>query len=131
MLNMTVENEPGQRVRVCLIGRLNTETYAQCEDRLRPVLEGDTHVLVFDLAQLEYLSSMGLRVLMKATKVLAARGGRCVLTRPQPAIRAVIDIANALPSETIFASDEEADHYLDVIQRRAKEEAEKKSRHGA
>ena len=131
MLNITIENESAGRVRVCLIGRLDTETHAQCEERLRPVLEGDTRVLVFDLAQLDYLSSMGLRVLMKTTKALAGRGGRCILTRPQPSIRAVIDIANALPPETIFASVEEADRYLDVMQRRAKEEAEKKARHTA
>lgn len=126
MLNITIENEPNGRVRACLIGRLDTETYGQCEERLRPVLAGDARELVFDLAQLDYLSSMGLRVLMQTTKALAQRGGRCVLTRLQPPIRAVIDIANALPPETIFASVEEADRYLDVMQRRAKEEAAKK-----
>lgn len=123
MLNITVEQEAGGKVRACLAGRLDTETYAQCEGRLAPILSGDAQVLVLDMEGLEYLSSMGLRVLMRATKAMQARGGRCILTRPQPPIRAVIDIANAMPPETIFASVEEADRYLDVMQRRAREAA--------
>src|SRR5215471_19431566 len=74
-----------------------------------------------DLAELDYVSSMGLRVLMKTTKTLAAHGGKCLLTRLQPPIRAVIDIAKALPAQNIFASVEEADRYLAVVQRRVRE----------
>ena len=123
MLEIKVENQSDGRIRVSLSGRLDTQTYAQCEQRLQPLLVAATRVLVLDLAKLEYLSSMGLRVLMRATKAMTARGGKCILTRPQPSIRAVIDIANAMPPETIFASVEEADRYLDVMQRRAREEA--------
>jgi anti-sigma B factor antagonist len=122
MLEITVENQPEGRVRVALNGRLDTQTYAQCEERINPLLTAATRVLVFDMAQLDYLSSMGLRVLMKTSKALAAHGGKCLLTRIQPPIRSVIDIANALPAQNIFASVEEADHYLDVIQRRVREQ---------
>ena len=122
MLEITVQNQPDGRVRVALNGRLDTQTYAQCEQRLQPLLTATTRVLVLDLALLDYLSSMGLRVLMKTTKTLAAHGGKCLLMRPQPPIRAVIDIANALPAQNIFASVEEADQYLDTIQRRVREE---------
>ncbi len=121
MLEITVEKQPEGRVRVALNGRLDTQTYAQCEQRLEPLLTQATRVLVFDMAKLDYLSSMGLRVLMKTTKTLASHGGRCLLTQLQPPVRAVIDMANALPVENIFASVEEADRYLDVIQRRVRE----------
>jgi anti-anti-sigma factor len=122
MLEITVENQPDGRVRVSLKGRLDSQTYVQCEQRLQPLLSAATRVLVFDLARLDYISSMGLRVLMKTTKALAAHGSKCLLTRPQPPIRAVIEIANALPAQNIFASVEEADSYLDAMQRRVKEE---------
>jgi anti-anti-sigma factor len=121
MLEVTVDNQPNGRVRVSLIGRLDTQTYAQCEQRLQPLLTSATRVLVFDMAQLDYMSSMGLRVLMRTSKALAALGAKCILTRLQPPIRTVINIANALPSEAIFASVEEADRYLDAMQRRARE----------
>ena len=121
MLEITVENQPNGCVRVALAGRLDTQTYASCEQRLQPLLTDATRALVLDLAQLDYLSSLGLRVLMKTTKALAAHGGLCLLTRLQPPIRAVIDIANVLPAQHIFTSVEEADHYLEVIQRRVRE----------
>ena len=123
MLEITIENQPDGRVRVALTGRLDTQTYAQCEQRLAPLLTPATRVLVLDMAQLDYLSSMGLRVLMKTNKAMAALGGKCFLARLQPPIRTVIDIANALPPQTIFASVEEADRYLDAMQRRAREAA--------
>jgi anti-anti-sigma factor len=121
MLDIKVENQTEGRVRVSLSGRLDTQTYAQCEQRLAPLLVAATRVLVLDLAELDYLSSMGLRVLMKTNKTMVAHGGKVLLTRLPPPIRAVIDIANALPSQNIFPSVEEADRYLDVIQRRVKE----------
>jgi len=122
MLEIKIENQPDGRVRVALSGRLDTQTYEQCEQRLQPLLTAATRVLVFDLAQLDYLSSLGLRVLMKTNKALAAHGGKCLLTRLQPPIRTVIDIANALPAQNIFASVEEADRYLDLMQRRVREQ---------
>jgi anti-anti-sigma factor len=121
MLEITVDSQTDGRVRVALKGRLDTQTYQQCEQRLEPLLGASTQVLVLDLAELDYLSSMGLRVLMKTTKSLAAHGGKCFLTRLQPPIRAVINIANALPAQNIFASVEEADRYLAVLQRRVRE----------
>ena len=123
MLRIDVANQGEGRVCVWLNGRLDTQTYAQCEERIRPFLTSATRVLMFDLTGLDYLSSMGLRVLMQTTKALTAHGGRCLLTHLQPAIRQVIEIANALPREAVFASVEEADRYLDAIQKQAKEKA--------
>jgi len=121
MLDITVVQQPGGRVRVALDGRLDTQTYAQCEQRLKPFLTPATRVLVFDMTRLNYLSSMGLRVLMMVSKALAAQGSKCLLTNLQPPIQTVIDIAHALPRETVFASVEEADQYLDLMQRRTRE----------
>ena len=121
MLEIKVEHQPTGRVLITLKGRLDTQTAPQCEQRLQPLLVPATRVLVFDLAQLDYLSSMGLRVLMKTNRALAALGSQCLLTRLQPPIRTVIDIANALPAQNIFASVEEADRYLDAIQRRVRD----------
>ena len=122
MLDIKVEPSRDGRVRVALHGRLDTQTYAKCEQHLQPCLGPATRVLVLDLAELVYMSSMGLRVLMKTNKALAAHGGKLLLTRLQPPIRAVIDIANALPPQSVFASVEEADRYLDAIQKRVREE---------
>lgn len=118
-------HQPGERVIVTLRGRLDTHTYLECEKRLAPVIASPKRVLVFDMAGLEYISSMGLRVLMKTSKALAAMKGKCLLTRLTPPIKAVIDIANALPAENVFASVAEADQYLDLMQQQAMETVNK------
>jgi len=121
MLDIKVEQQPGGRVRVALDGRLDTNTYAECEKQLKPLIVPDTKVLVFDLAKLNYISSMGVRVLLMTSKAMTAQGGKCLLTNLQPAIATVISIANALPRESVFESVEEADRYLDLMQRRVRE----------
>jgi anti-sigma B factor antagonist len=121
MLDIQVEQQPLGRVQVTLDGRLDAQTYAECEKRLKPLLVPSTKVLVFDMTRLSYISSMGLRVVMMVSKSLTAQGSKCLLTNLQPPIQTVFDIAHALPREAVFASVEEADRYLDLMQRRTRE----------
>ena len=57
-----------------LEGRLDTLTAPELEEVLGTALTG-AETLVFDLEKLEYISSAGLRVLLRAQKVMANRGG--------------------------------------------------------
>ena len=61
-----------------LIGRLDTTTAPQVESEVDGCL-ADTQMLVLDFQGLEYISSAGLRVLLKAQKGMASKGGMKVL----------------------------------------------------
>lgn len=98
-----------------LDGRLDTETYGQLENALNPL---KAHGIRFDMAKLSYISSMGLRVVMKVMKELKEKKGAFQLINLQPQIKKVFDIAAALPKGTIFASVEEADSYFDAMQKK-------------
>ncbi len=75
---MTIEkNKDGSKLTVALGGRLDTTTAPQLEGELRTAVDGVTE-LVFDLANLEYISSAGLRVLLSAQKVMSAQGSMVV-----------------------------------------------------
>ena len=105
-------------------GRLDTHTAEHLDEKLE-ALDPTTHpVQIVDLAQLEYISSAGLRSLFRAKKRLTSQGGQLLIVHPQPQVQKVFDVVKALPSEGIFTSQEELDSYLDAIQRRAKEEQE-------
>lgn len=54
-------------------GRLDTTTVNELEDVLNTALEGITD-LVFDFSDLEYISSAGLRVLLKTQKQIQKTG---------------------------------------------------------
>ena len=58
---------------VALEGRLDTLTTPELEERLEPALE-DIDKLVFDFAELRYISSAGLRVLLMAMQVMEEQG---------------------------------------------------------
>ena len=72
----------------------------------------------YDLANLTYMSSMGLRLFLRTAKALKAAGGKMAVTNVQPQIRKVFEIANALGPLSVFESTEEADRYLDMMQKR-------------
>ena len=82
------------------------------------MLAAKVQALVLDLAQLEYVSSAGVRSIFRARKLLAARGGTLVLANTQPQVQKVFDIVKAVPLSEIFRSVQEADAYLDRIQKR-------------
>lgn len=104
--------------KVALGGRLDTHSFDELDRRLAPVLASDIQSLVLDLAGLEYISSAGVRSIFKARKALAARSGKVLVLNPQPQIKKVFDVVKAVPLNEIFTSAEEADAYLDMMQRK-------------
>ena len=69
-----VKTREGDKLTLALSGRLDTLTAPELEEVLGTALTG-AETLVFDLEKLEYISSAGLRVLLRAQKVMANRGG--------------------------------------------------------
>ncbi len=120
-LDITLTDDGTGRGQLALAGRLDTLTAPELDARLAPVLaDPAVSTLVFDLAQLEYVSSAGIRSVLKARKALEARGGRVMLLNLQPPVQKVFDIVKALPSTQIFGSAAELDAYLDAMQRRVR-----------
>lgn len=75
---MTIEmNKNGGELKVCLEGRLDTTTSPELEEKLKGELEGVT-ALEFDIKDLEYISSAGLRVFLQAQKVMNKQGSMVI-----------------------------------------------------
>lgn len=71
---MTIEKRSeNEKTTLAIAGRLDTTTAPQLEKELDSVLEG-TKELVFDMHGLEYISSAGLRIILKAQKAMNAKG---------------------------------------------------------
>ena len=60
-------------INIALTGRLDTNTAPELEAEIKSSLDGMTS-LVFDLKELEYISSAGLRVLLGAQKIMNKQG---------------------------------------------------------
>ncbi len=72
MLNIN-KNLNGETLTVTLEGRLDTTTAPQLEESLKESM-GGIKELILDFANLEYISSAGLRVLLSAQKSMAKQG---------------------------------------------------------
>ena len=106
---------------VHLDGRLDNENAAILDRELETLATAPVDVLVFDLTDLEYISSAGLRSIFGARQALAARSGRVVLLNARPQVQKVFDIVKAADLAAVFSSVEELDEYLDAMQRKVVE----------
>ena len=104
-------------VTVKLTGSLDTATAPELERQLAPILAGPVQDIVFDLAQLKFISSAGLRVFSSTRKTLKERGGQASFIRMQPQIQEVFEIMKSLPGVAVFKDVAELDRYLAARQR--------------
>ncbi|HET9909687.1 MAG TPA: STAS domain-containing protein [Anaerolineales bacterium] len=75
-----------------LIGALDmTGTYAIEVEFVRQC-DGDNMHLIVDLSKVNYLSSIGIPMLINTAKSVSSRGGKLVLLNPQQNVSDVLDI---------------------------------------
>jgi anti-anti-sigma factor len=118
MLKVRVaETRPFART-VYLDGKLSNDTVAILDDELKKIASSSATVVVFDLADLEYISSAGLRSIFGMRKTMAGRGGKALLVNPRPPVQKVLEIVNATDLAAVFSSVQELDRYLDAMQRK-------------
>jgi anti-anti-sigma factor len=108
---------------VKLYGSLDTATSPELERQLTPILASPITDLIFDLAELKFISSAGLRVFATARKQLRERGGQASFVNMQPQIKEVFEIMKSLPGVAIFKDIAELDRYLAARQRSHQENA--------
>ena len=108
-------------ITVKLTGSLDTATSPELEKALAPVLATPVKDIVFDLAELKFLSSAGLRVFTMVRKQLIARGGQTSFVHMQPQIQEVFEIVKSLVGMNIFKDVAEFDAYIAARQRKHEE----------
>ena len=101
-------------------GSLDSNTYMLFEEKITSVLAQSPSVMVLDMQSLEYLSSAGVRAILKARNGMKKNNGKITFMNLQPQIKKVFEIINALPTMQVFSSVEELDDYLDKMQKQVK-----------
>ena len=90
MLNIQ-KNVNADEMTFVLEGRLDTTTAPDLEAQIKDQLDGITK-LTFDIEQLRYISSAGLRVLLSAQKVMN-RQGTMVIRNVCPEVMEIFDVS--------------------------------------
>lgn len=74
-----------------LKGRLDTTTAPSLDVEVREAVQ-NTNKIVFDFAELEYLSSAGLRVILSTQKAIVAKNGSFIIKHVNDTIMDVFDM---------------------------------------
>ena len=98
-----------------LKGSLDTQTHQQLEEELSELLNEQTKAIILDMKELEYISSIGIKVILSAKNSLKKMNATFTMVNPQPQIKKVLDAMKILPVIDIFDDMPEADKYIDQI----------------
>jgi anti-anti-sigma factor len=73
-------------------GRMGTAVAIETEKAIDKILMGNNNRLLFDLGELEYLSSYGLQTILVAAKKIKMMGGKIILCSLIENVREIFDI---------------------------------------
>jgi anti-sigma B factor antagonist len=103
-----IENQKEDVSIFKLNGRLDSNTSPALEKKLVAAIENGTRNMVIDFENLDYISSAGLRIILKTTKDLKRTEGNIVLCAMQDYVREVFEIAGFDTFLPIFSTVDEA-----------------------
>ena len=111
-INTKMRSAADNEVTYLLEGNLDNSTAAMLESQMMTTLNAKPRLLIFDLADLKYVTSAGLRLFIMAIKRQKEHGGQVSFVNLQPQIKEVFAIMGSLPDVKVFRDTAELDAYL-------------------
>ncbi len=91
-----------------LNGNLNSNTSPELEDKIFEAIKNESKNMILDFEDLDYISSAGLRVIMKTAKNLKQSEGMIVLCSMKDYVKEVFEIAGFDAYLTIVSTMDDA-----------------------
>jgi anti-sigma B factor antagonist len=98
-----------------LEGSIDSDTHSELERELAEIINKETKAVIFDMAKVNYISSIGIKVVIDTKKSLGKNNASFAMINLQPQIKKVFDAMKILPMFDIFDDMPEADKYIDQI----------------
>jgi anti-anti-sigma factor len=95
-----------------LTGRLDIIGTGQIETKFSGHCAGDRVRVIVDLSEVDFLASIGIRLLTLTAKSVASRGGKMVLLNPVPDVQSILDVTGIPPIIPVHAHLETAEAML-------------------
>jgi anti-sigma B factor antagonist len=87
---MTItENKTSNSLELVIGGRLDTSSAPELEAKLKQI-DKDVQTLYLNLANIQYISSAGLRVVLLAHKLMLPTGGKMIIRQPSAFCKQVL-----------------------------------------
>lgn len=95
-----------------LIGTLDIIGTGEIETKFAGYCAGEKVRVIVDLSHVNFLSSIGIRLLMLTAKSVTSRGGKIVILRPIPEVQNVLEITGIPAIIPIYSHLESAETVL-------------------
>lgn len=102
----------GGYAALSIAGNLDATNAPVVEAELEAILATEPDLLVFDLAELKYVTSMGFRTFLMAQKAQRKHRGQTSFLNLQPQIQEVFKIMGSLPDVRMFGSIDELETFV-------------------
>ena len=89
-----IQTEENGIVRLKIKGRLDADSAPEAEKAVKDIIAGDKTKLLFDMSELDYTSSAGLRVILMSVKELRQKEGKIVLCSLNEYVHEVFEVSN-------------------------------------
>jgi anti-anti-sigma factor len=93
-------------------GKLDIIGTGEIETKFNGYCSGDKVRVVVDLSEVDFLASIGIRLLMLTAKSIAARDGKMALINPMPEVKDVLEITGIPAIIPIYSTLESAETVL-------------------
>jgi len=95
-----------------LIGRLDIIGTGEIETKFAGYCTGENVRVIVDLSEVDFLASIGIRLLTLTAKSVASRGGKMVILDPIPEVKEVLEITGIPAIIPIYSYLESAETVL-------------------
>jgi anti-sigma B factor antagonist len=95
-----------------LIGKLDIIGTGEIKTKFMNHCAGDKVRMVVDLSEVDFLASIGVRLLVLTAKSVASRGGKMIILNPIPEVQKVLEVAGIPAIIPIYSHFESAETVL-------------------
>ncbi|HZJ25291.1 MAG TPA: STAS domain-containing protein [Anaerolineales bacterium] len=99
-------------ILIKLAGRLDIIGTGEIETKFTGYCSGEKIRVIVDLSEVDFLASIGIRLLMLTAKSVASRGGKMVILNPVPEVQNVLEITGFPAIIPIYSHLESAETIL-------------------
>lgn len=100
---MTISTSEYNRCKVLkMVGRIDSSNGDELHDAFKAVLDNGTSNIVFDMSDIDFMSSKGWWVLIETQKACKAKKGEIVLTSVQEKILSSLDLVGMTDYFKVF-----------------------------
>jgi anti-sigma B factor antagonist len=91
-LDLKVQQDGG-RATIAVTGEIDLTSAPQLDDQVMSLIDGGASTIVIDLSGVSFMDSTGLRVLLKASKLLVGAGGALELKDPSEPVQRLLEVS--------------------------------------